>query len=668
MAKDEELTILPLGAACEVGRSCFLLRYAGKSVLLDCGTHPSYKGTDSLPFLDFLDPSTLDAVFITHFHVDHCAGLPFLLSETQCEAPVYMTHPTRVVYEYTIEDSIRLARHQHTDENLTCTAEQLAKSLQAIRTVHFRQTVEINGIRATAFSAGHVIGAAMWLIEIAGRRVLYTGDFSLEVDRHLPGADLNSLPAGIDVVMTESTYGGQEVHGAEAAREEKMLKFVSRIVGRGGRCLMPVFAIGRVQEILLILEEHWSKHPELHSVPIYYLATKRTVRLFKSFTHFLSSGFQERARRGDHPFEFSHVRQEAPDFALDLASRGGPLVVVASPGMLQSGNSRHLFEEWQGDRSSGVLLTGYTVSGTPAHDLRLGQKVMTTDGTKVKPQCDVGYVSFSAHSDVEQTRRFLSHVRPQHVVLIHGQKDNVEGLATELRENASAWGMTVYKPELTEEVRIPLEPVQAVSLCGEVASKASEGGIVSGFITQGDRGLEAASHVGALATSTQDLHVAWVHQTVAFNVSNAVERVAKHFGARAVPATEKEIERFAAHLVVDAESVRAVVVDGQVAVANVGNKANVFHFKSAQAEILFDEVAECILDPAPRSERIGTPLECVCALLATGGHQAIMEGDVLKVTLDGEVATVDSDFEVSCSNEEMREDLQSVIDGFRHVF
>lgn len=133
--------------------------------------------------------------------------------------------------------------------------------------IDFHQTVETNGIRFQAFRAGHVLGASMFLIEIDGIKILYTGDYSREEDRHLKPAEFPDCE--VDVLIVESTYGVRK-HESREKREQDFTKHVTEIVSRGGKCLMPVFALGRAQELLLILNEHWQKHPELAKVPIYY--------------------------------------------------------------------------------------------------------------------------------------------------------------------------------------------------------------------------------------------------------------------------------------------------------------------------------------------------------------------------------------------------------------
>ncbi|MCI21785.1 cleavage and polyadenylation specificity factor subunit 3-I-like, partial [Trifolium medium] len=133
--------------------------------------------------------------------------------------------------------------------------------------IDFHQTVEVNGIRFWCYTAGHVLGAAMFMVDIAGVRVLYTGDYSREEDRHLRAAETPQFSP--DVCIIESTYGVQH-HQPRHTREKRFTDVIHSTISQGGRVLIPAYALGRAQELLLILDEYWANHPELHNIPIYY--------------------------------------------------------------------------------------------------------------------------------------------------------------------------------------------------------------------------------------------------------------------------------------------------------------------------------------------------------------------------------------------------------------
>lgn len=190
-----------------------------------------------------------------------------------------MTHATKAIYRWLLLDYIKVSNISV--DNMLYDEADLERSMARIETVNFHQDLTACGVKFTPYYAGHVLGAAMFLIEIAGVKILYTGDYSREEDRHLMAAEVP--PVSPDVLITESTYG-VHVHEDRATRERRFTGVVNEIVSRGGRCLIPVFALGRAQELLLILDEYWQKHPELENIPIYYASVlaKRCMAVFQT--------------------------------------------------------------------------------------------------------------------------------------------------------------------------------------------------------------------------------------------------------------------------------------------------------------------------------------------------------------------------------------------------
>lgn len=228
----EEMVITPLGGGQEVGRSCIMLKYQNRTIMLDCGCHPGREGNDSLPFFDALDsPEEVDLILITHFHIDHCAALPYFTERTDFKGRIFMTHATKAVMKLLLSDNIRLQTKQGLYNE-----QDLQNCIEKIEVIDFHQTGEHKGIKFIASPAGHVLGAAMFSIEIDGIRVLYTGDYSMEEDRHLAGADPSRLPPGPppDVLITESTFGTINMESREI-REGRLTQAVENVLSRGGR-------------------------------------------------------------------------------------------------------------------------------------------------------------------------------------------------------------------------------------------------------------------------------------------------------------------------------------------------------------------------------------------------------------------------------------------------
>lgn len=180
-------------------------------------------------------------------------------------------------------------------------------SLSSIIAVAAHQQITISpGLSFIPYHAGHVLGACMFMIDIAGLKILYTGDYSREEDRHLVPAEVP--PVHPDVLIVESTFGVQGHEGRED-KEHRFTSLVHNIVRRGGHVLMPVFALGRAQELLLILEEYWKKHPDLHSVPVYYASNlaRKCMAIYQSNIHMMNESIKARFHRRDNPFVFKCV-------------------------------------------------------------------------------------------------------------------------------------------------------------------------------------------------------------------------------------------------------------------------------------------------------------------------------------------------------------------------
>ncbi|CBI29772.3 unnamed protein product, partial [Vitis vinifera] len=374
----DQLIITPLGAGNEVGRSCVYMSYKGKTILFDCGIHPAYSGMAALPYFDEIDPSTIDVLLVTHFHLDHAASLPYFLEKTTFKGRVFMTHATKAIYKLLLSDYVKVSKVSV--EDMLYDEQDILRSMDKIEVIDFHQTLEVNGIRFWCYTAGHVLGAAMFMVDIAGVRVLYTGDYSREEDRHLRAAEIPQFSP--DICIIESTYGVQ-LHQPRHVREKRFTDVIHSTISQGGRVLIPAFALGRAQELLLILDEYWSNHPELHNIPIYYASplAKRCMAVYQTYINSMNERIRNQFANSN-PFDFKHI---SPLKSIENFNDVGPSVVMASPSGLQSGLSRQLFDMWCSDKKNACVIPGYVVEGTLAKTIinepkemgRLKQKLIT---------------------------------------------------------------------------------------------------------------------------------------------------------------------------------------------------------------------------------------------------------------------------------------------------
>lgn len=477
--ESDVMTITPLGAGSEVGRSCVFMTFKGKTIMFDCGIHPAFSGMAALPYFDEIDPSTIDVLLITHFHLDHAASLPYFLEKTTFKGRVFMTHATKAIYKLLLSDYVKVSKVSV--EDMLFDEQDILRSMDKIEVIDFHQTLEVNGIRFWCYTAGHVLGAAMFMVDIAGVRVLYTGDYSREEDRHLRAAELPQFSP--DVCIIESTYGVQ-LHQPRHIREKRFTDVIHSTVSQGGRVLIPAFALGRAQELLLILDEYWSSHPELHNVPIYYASplAKRCMAVYQTYINAMNERIRNQFANSN-PFDFKHI---SPLKSIEEFNDIGPSVVMASPGSLQSGLSRQLFDKWCAEKKNACVIPGYVIEGTLAKTIINEPKEVTLmNGLTAPLNMQVHYISFSAHADCAQTTTFLEELMPPNIILVHGEANEMGRLKQKLVTYFADRNTKLYTPKNCQSVEMPFNVEKMAKTIGKLAEQTPENGeSVSGLLVR----------------------------------------------------------------------------------------------------------------------------------------------------------------------------------------
>lgn len=439
----------------------------------------------ALPFFDDIDPATIDIILITHFHLDHAAALPYFMEKTNFKGKVYMTHPTKAIYKWLLSDYVKVS--SFSVEEMLYDDHDLAKSFEKITAIDYHQEIEFEGIRFTAFNAGHVLGAAMFLVEVAGAKLLYTGDYSREEDRHLMAAEKPEVP--LDVLVCESTYGTQS-QLPRLERERRFTTLVNDIVRRGGRCLIPVFALGRAQELLLILDEYWQAHPELHSIPIYYASSlaKKCMAVYQTYVNMMNEKIRKQIAFSN-PFIFKHISYLR---GIESFEDRGPCVMMASPGMLQNGLSRELFERWCSNKQNGIIVAGYCVEGTLAKQILSEPKeIQALNGMMLPLRMTVEYISFSAHVDFAQNSQFIDDIHAPNLILVHGEQSEMMRLKNALqhRFESSPKPVIIFTPKNCETVELTFRGEKTVKILGSLATdnrELKDGSVIDGILVGKD--------------------------------------------------------------------------------------------------------------------------------------------------------------------------------------
>lgn len=494
---NEHVNFYCLGGGNEVGRSCHIVEYKGKVVMLDAGVHPAYSGIESLPFYDDFDLSRVDVLLISHFHLDHAASLPYVMQHTNFKGRVFMTYPTKAIYKWLLNDFVRVTTitddSNGMDENSNAflyTDEDLNSSLDRIETLDYHSTIEVDGIRFTAFPAGHVLGAAMFLVEMGGLKFLFTGDYSREEDRHLSSAEVPDVTP--DLLIVESTFG-TATHVPRLERENKLTTVIHSTLQQGGRCLLPVFALGRAQEILLILDEYWQRHKDLQNVPIYYASSlaKKCMAVYERYINMMNDSIRKKfTETNENPFHFKYIKNVAHADRIDDLN---PCVMIASPGMLQNGVSRQLLEKWCPDPRNTVIMTGYSVDGTMAKKLLTEPDqipALNNPDVSIPRRMNVEEVSFAAHVDYEQNSEFIDLVHAKKIVLVHGESNPMGRLKSALLSRYQKFKDTedevkVYNPRDGSKLDLEFKGIKIAKVMGQLATSLPEDhDTVSGILVQ----------------------------------------------------------------------------------------------------------------------------------------------------------------------------------------
>lgn len=480
MASTDDFRFFGLGGCNEVGRLCHIIEYKNKVIMLDAGIHPAMLGHLAFPFYDEYDLEKVDILLISHFHLDHAALLPYVMQHTRFRGKVFMTHATKAIYRWLVKDFVLvtlIGGDRLGDEALNLYShEDIMLSLDGIETIDFHSTMELNGVRFTAYHAGHVLGACMYLIEIGGLKILFTGDYSRTENRHLHAAEVPQQRP--DILICELTFGTGTLE-PRAHLELKLVKLIHATIARGGRVLLPVFALGNAQELLLILDEYWRQHDELQGINIYFasLLARKCMAVYQTYTLIMNDNIRlTLSGANTNPFDFKFVKM-----VKDLLRFNdfGPLVMVAAPGMLQAGVSRQLLERWAPDPKNLCVLTGYSVEGTMAKEILKEPAtipLVSNPDVTIARNINVEEISFAAHVDFQENTEFIDKVQPLKIILVHGDLVPMGRLKLALLSKYAARKgsdkeVKVFNPKNCEEVLIGIKGNKTAKVLGGLAEE-----------------------------------------------------------------------------------------------------------------------------------------------------------------------------------------------------
>ena len=457
---DVRMTVL--GGAQEVGRSAFLVKTRESSVLLDCGINPgSQRPFESFPRFDCpeFQIDQLDAVVITHAHLDHCGLTPFLYKYGY-DGPVYCSAPTSNLMTMLQLDYLDVASKQgvipHYDQK------DVRECVLHTIPLRFGVVTDIApDIRLTLHNSGHILGAAMAHLHIGEgfHNIVYTSDYKFGRTMLLEAAT-TEFPR-IETVITESTYGGQEdFMPSRVESEENLTRVINETLERKGKVLIPVPAVGRAQEIMLIIDGYM-KRGLMKEAPVFIEGMiSEATAIHTAYPEYLSREVRHSILHEEvNPFQSDYFTiVEHPSIRQTIID-GEPCIVLATSGMLEGGPVIEYFKNWASDEKNTIIFVSYQIEGTMGKRVQKGVNevtMMDNEGKMAVVQVKMQNESiegFSGHSDRRQLISYLTHLKPkpERIFVCHGEKSKIMNMAGFLDHKV---GINTVVPSILETFRL----------------------------------------------------------------------------------------------------------------------------------------------------------------------------------------------------------------------
>jgi putative mRNA 3-end processing factor len=420
------MKISVLGAGKEVGRSAFLVTCENTNILLDYGV--LLKREPIFPL--HVRPKDINAVILSHAHLDHSGYIPSLFLSSSTDIPVLGTLPTFELSQLLIEDMIKISGLYLPFEYL-----DLINMINHCKNLQYREKHSVGDVDISLYESGHVIGGASIMMEYQGKRIFYTGDINTRGSKLLRPADLD-LP-NIDLLIIESTYSQTEQMPREES-ERRLLDFAYEVVDRGGTLFIPAFSVERAQEIACVLKTHQFKH----KVAMDGMALKVNEIMLK-YTSYLRD--PEIFKKAVLEAEWVHGWQRRKQLVRE------PGVIISPAGMLVGGSAVFYLQEIAKDPKNGVAIVSYQGEGTPGRAL-LDKRIITYDGKMRKCLAEVNRFEFSGHNSRSELFEILDKIKGNPEVLaIHGDGNSCTRFAEEIQDK---YGFKAKAPSQGDVIEI----------------------------------------------------------------------------------------------------------------------------------------------------------------------------------------------------------------------
>ena len=437
---EEWVRLTFLGGARQVGRSCLLLQTPNSRVLIDCGIDVASQGKDRFPYFDVpeFDIRELDAIIISHAHLDHTGLLPYLY-KMGYKGPTYMTHPTMDLTALLSLDFIGVAYKQAATPLFS--SKDIKEMVKHTICLNFNEVTDITpDIRITFYNAGHALGSAMVHFNIGNglHNFLYTSDYKYARTRLLDPA-VTSFPR-IESVLTEATYGAKsDILPPRIESEEKMIDIINKTIERGGKVLIPELGLGRAQETMLIIEDA-IKSGKMKKIPVYIDGMIWDINaIHTAYPDFLSNTVRASIFQDKNPFVSDTFSRVGSPQERKKVVEGGPCLVLATSGMLVGGASVEYLREFAVNEKNSIIFICYQGVGSLGRQIQEGlraTKIHVDEREEiVKINLEIHTITgLTAHAGRNEIMSFFNNMRPKpkKIIVNHGEVSKCLDLASAL--------------------------------------------------------------------------------------------------------------------------------------------------------------------------------------------------------------------------------------------
>lgn len=433
------ITFLPLGGADEIGANCYYLNFNANGIILDCGMHPRKTGIESLPDFNLIKNLPVDHVLISHAHQDHLSSLPFLVKQHPY-IHITTTPQTRAISELTLHNSVFILKKEiGDDENFDMYShDEVDLLIKTIVYKAYNEEFDLTGyvhndqskVKCTFYDAGHILGSASILLENQGKKIFYTGDINLTNQSLISGGNIPKTK--VDSLILETTYGATDSNLLNSWEDESQ-RFaieINKVLTKSGSVLIPVFALGKTQEMLATIWQQMQKG-RIAPVDIYTGGIGKKISRVYDYNRYAVNMI-------DPEFELSNIPVKDINEVFDTNDFfKQPCIVLISSGMMIPGTaSFSLAKKWMDHKNSAIFTVGYMDPETPGYKIsvsKCGDKIQLDKLSEPRlVKCEIKNFRFSAHARREDLISIVQKLKPEIVILVHGDKGAIDWMGAEI--------------------------------------------------------------------------------------------------------------------------------------------------------------------------------------------------------------------------------------------